>query len=94
MARDGDLVGARRQARNADLGSFEAYLVSAALAVGDTALTTVGLRWDLAEAADERDVDDPDEAVRALRERLESVVGPTEVGVLRSFFEIHSLSRW
>ena len=66
MARDGDLVGARRQARNADLGSFEAYLVSAALAVGDTALTTVGLRWDLAEAADERDVDDPDEAVRAL----------------------------
>jgi hypothetical protein len=94
MARDGDLIGARRQARHADLGSFEAYLISAALAVGDTALTTVGLRWDLAEAADERDVDDPDEAVRALRERLESVVGPTEVAVLRSFFEIHSLSRW
>jgi hypothetical protein len=94
MARDGDLVGARRQARNADLGSFEAYLVSAALAVGDTALTTVGLRWDLAEAADERDVDDLDEGVRALRERLESVVGPTEVPVLRTFFQPHSLSRW
>ncbi|HEV7876208.1 MAG TPA: hypothetical protein VGP00_06010 [Nocardioides sp.] len=94
MARDGDPVGARRQARNADLGSFEAYLVSAALAVGDTALTTVGLRWDLAEAADERDVDDLDEGVRALRERLESVVGPTEVPVLRTFFQPHSLSRW
>jgi hypothetical protein len=94
MARDGDPVGARRQARNADLGSFEAYLVSAALAVGDTALTTVGLRWDLAEAADERDVDDLDEGVRALRERLESVVGPTEVPVLRAFFQPHSLSRW
>lgn len=94
MARDGDRAGARRQARNADLGSFEAYLVSAALAVGDTALTTVGLRWDLAEAAEERDVDDLDEVVRALRERLESVVGPTEVPVLRSFFEPHSLTRW
>jgi hypothetical protein len=94
MARDGDRIGARRQARNADLGSFEAYLVSAALAVGDTALTTVGLRWDLAEAADERDVDDLDEGVRALRERLESVVGPTEVAVLRNFFESHTLSQW
>ena len=94
MARDGDVDGARRQARNADLGSFEAYLVSAALAVGDTALTTVGLRWDLAEAADERDVEDLDEGVRALRERLESVVAPTELPVLRNFFEQHSLSRW
>jgi hypothetical protein len=94
MALVGDVVGARRQARNADLAAFEAYLVSAALAVGDTALTTVGLRWDLAEAADERDMDDLDEGVRALRERLESVVGPTEVPVLRNFFEQHSLSPW
>jgi len=94
MAQEGDVVGARRQARQADLGAFEAYLVAAALATGDTELTTVGLRWDLAEAADEHLTDDLDEGVRALRARLASVVGPAEEAVLRDFFEPHSLTQW
>lgn len=102
MVRDGDVVGARRQVRQADLGAFEAYLVSSALAVGDTALTTVGLRWDLAEVAhraahdtvDEPETDDLDEEVRVFRDRLAGVVGPAEEAVLGGFFEPHSLTRW
>ena len=90
MAEDGDLAGATYQARQADLASFEAYLVSAALGAGDVALATVDLRWDLATAAD-RDVplatDDPHGDVTRFRDRLASVVGPTEEPALRACFE-------
>lgn len=90
MAEDGDLAGATYQARQADLASFEAYLVSAALASGDLALATVELRWDLAMAADREAplaTDDPEGGVTRFRDRLAAVVGPAEEAALRACFE-------
>lgn len=90
MAEDGDLAGATYQARQADLASFEAYLVSAALASGDLALATVDLRWDLAMAVD-REVPlatgDPRGDLTRFRDRLAAVVGPAEETALRASFE-------
>ncbi len=89
MAKSGDVAGAKLQARQADLASFEAYLVDAAVRMGDNALVTVELRWDLGMLADEPPR--PDEGLQAtvgdLRARLLGVVGPAEQPVLREWFQ-------
>lgn len=84
MADEGDLAGATYQARQADLASFEAYLVAAAVAAGDSTLATVDLRWDLAMAAER---DDPEADAIRFRHRLAAVVGPAEEPALRACFE-------
>lgn len=90
MADGEDLAGAIALARQADLASFEAYLVAAAVRVGDGALATVDLRWDLA-AADDPVTPSPDEdleqAANELRDRLVGVVGPGEEAAMREYFE-------
>lgn len=90
MASAGLFRDAVNQARLADLASFEAYLATAALAVGDTTLATVDLRWDIAMA----DLDavrelpaDLGAAVQVVRDVLVRSVGPAEEDALRSAFE-------
>lgn len=90
MASAGLLRDAVNQVRLADLASFEAYLATAALAVGDTTLATVDLRWDIAMA----DLDavrelpaDLGAAAELVRDVLVRSVGPAEEDALRSAFE-------
>lgn len=47
----GDVVEAITAAYEADMLTFEAYLVESAIAIGDEELATVGVRWELASAA-------------------------------------------
>lgn len=90
MADGGDVAGAISLARQADLASFEAYLVVAAARLGDRPLATVELRWDLAKADDQVapwSAGDLGQAVNELRDRLVGVVGPGEEAALREYFE-------
>jgi hypothetical protein len=89
MARSGDLAGALLQVRQADLASFEAYLIDAALGFRDTALATVELRWDLAMLTDEPLQAEYElfAAAGELRSRLLDAVGPGEQPELSSYFE-------
>jgi hypothetical protein len=90
MARAGLPVDALAQARQADLASFEAYLVEAATAVGDDSLATVDLRWDIAMSAVAGITDAPEallDAVHQVRDVLLAAVGPAEVDALRARFE-------
>jgi hypothetical protein len=89
MIRSGLTPDAIAQARMADLASFEAYLVEAALAVGDATLATVDLRWDIATSA-VAGMHVPDglsDAVYQLRELLVGCVGPAEGDALWATFE-------
>lgn len=89
MARSGLAADAVLQARLADMASFEAYLVEAAVAVGDPWLATVDLRWDIATSAVER-MHAPEglsDAVYQLREVLVGCVGPAEGDALWATFE-------
>lgn len=90
MARAGLATDALAQARQADMASFEAYLIEAATAVGDVYLATVDLRWDIAAAAVENLGDVPEDlpqAITQLREVLLDTVGPAEELALRATFE-------
>lgn len=90
MAQAGLATDALAQARQADLASFEAYLIEAATAVGDDYLATVDLRWDIAASAVENLRDVPEglpQAVTQLREVLLDTVGPAEEDALRATFE-------
>jgi len=90
MARSGLNGDALEQAQLADLASFEAYLIEAAIAAGDNSLVTVDLRWDLATSTIRNIVEKPAdlrEAVNQFREILTRTVGPAEDGALRATFE-------
>lgn len=90
MADGGDRSGAISLARQADLASFEAYLVAAAVRVGDGALSTVDLRWDLAEADDPgspSSTGDLEQAINEFRDRLVDVIGPAEQSAMLEYFE-------
>ncbi len=74
----GDINGAISAAYEADMLTLEAYLVESALAIGDTALLTVQVRWDLAVAALTRLAGVPDDfgqAVSLVRQTLVASVG-------------------
>ena len=90
MAGAGLAPDALAQAKMADMASFEAYLVEAATAVGDTSLATVDLRWEIAASAVESLTDVPEglpQAVHQLREVLLGAVGPAETEALLATFE-------
>jgi L-arabinose isomerase len=90
MAQAGLAPDALAQARQADMASFEAYLIEAATAVGDDYLATVDFRWDLAAAAIGNLSDLPEglpQAVTQLREVLLGTVGPAEQDALLATFE-------
>lgn len=90
MADEGDLAGAISLARQADLASFEAYLVAVAVRVGDGVLATVDLRWDLAEddgPGSPSPAGDLEQAVNEFRDRLVGVIGPGEETGMKEYFE-------
>jgi hypothetical protein len=90
MRAAGRTEDALRHAYLADMASFEAYLIDAASAVGDTWLVTVDLRWGAATAAItalEALPADLVEAVGVIRERLAFVLGPVEAARLSAYFE-------
>lgn len=74
----GDINGAIAAAYEADMLTLEAYLVESALAIGDTQMLTVQVRWDLAVAALTRLAGVPDDfgkAVSVVRQTLVASVG-------------------
>lgn len=74
----GDITGAISAAYEADMLTLEAYLVESALAIGDTALLTVQVRWDLAVAALTRLAGVPEDfgqAVSVVRQTLVASLG-------------------
>jgi hypothetical protein len=87
---EGDTTGALRQAWQADLASFEAFLVAAAIRAGDDSLATVDLRWDLAVSlrlAPEPVTGAFAATVEGWREALVGVVAGAEVEALRTGFQ-------
>ena len=74
----GDTNGAISAAYEADMLTLEAYLVESALAIGDTQMLTVQVRWDLAVAALTRLAGVPDDfgqAVSVVRQTLVASLG-------------------
>jgi hypothetical protein len=77
-------------AYQADLASFERYLVEAAIAVGDHYLTTVNVRWNLAsEMIGQLDglPGDLNGSTFVIRELLKDAVGVVDGSRLNDFFE-------
>jgi len=84
MATEGEPEAAQRMARQADNAAFEAYLVTAAIAAGDTGLATADLRWQLARDAEETG---PAQDLGARRALLGSLVGSAERPALDAIME-------
>lgn len=88
----GDSEGALRQMHHADLASFEAFLLGAAMASADETLASVDLSWDLAARAfTERpthlvDGADVEATVNAWRERLVVFGGWVQAERMRASF--------
>lgn len=82
MRAEGDVAGEEQQLRQADLATFEAYLVAAAVGAGDATLASVDLRWELAERALRPAAGDRHDR----HDRLVGVVGWSEAPVLRACF--------
>ncbi len=94
-------AAAERMARQADVATFEAYLVAAASLGGDTDLASVQVRWDLAQrtatreggpsqsgrAAPPSDATEVSARVARHRRRLVALLGAGEQGVLQQTFE-------
>jgi hypothetical protein len=95
MLEEDDVAGALRQLWQADLATFEAYLVDAAIRAGDTDLATVALRWEMARELVPGPPESPEpseapegveETVVAWRETLVGVVSAVEATALRAAF--------
>ena len=92
MAAEGEPEAALRLARQSDDAAFEAHLVNAAVAAGDTALATVDLRWELARAAEadraaQAHPSDAEDKLLARRDLLGSLVGSAERPALDAVLE-------
>jgi hypothetical protein len=86
----GEYTAAERMSHQADVATFEAYLVATAIHAGDHRLASVDLRWELARqltpedwAADERDRS----PFATLRRELIALVGSAEMETLWRAFE-------
>lgn len=90
LNREGRLQEAMQQAWASDWATLEAYLLEAALRVGDYALMTVEMRWLLASQSVEQ-IDalptDFNRAVAAVRARMTASLGSVEGARLTSMFE-------
>lgn len=90
LVAEGEDVAASRLAHQADVATFEAYLVAAAVHAGDQNLATVDLRWDLARGLDPAswaEVGRDGNAFATLRRELISLVGSAEMETLWRTFE-------
>jgi len=90
MDAEGELTAADRMSHQADVATFEAYLVAAAIHAGDHQLASVDLRWELARqlrpedwATAERDRS----PFATLRRELIALVGSAEMETLWRAFE-------
>jgi hypothetical protein len=88
-----EVAAAIRMARQADVATFEAFLVAAASLAGDDELGSVQMRWDLARdlAPGEADVESGTTGVAAAvarqRHQLLALLGSAEQAVLGQTFE-------
>jgi hypothetical protein len=86
---EGELTAADRMAHQADVATFEAYLVAAAIHAGDHQLASADLRWELAREL--RPVDAARTTDRSpfatLRRELIALVGSAEMETLWRAFE-------
>ncbi len=90
MLVEGEETAAGRMAHQADVATFEAYLIAAALHAGDHDLATVDLRWDLAGDLDPDAFtagNDRGDVFATLRRELISLVGSAEMETLWRSFE-------
>jgi hypothetical protein len=90
MDAEGEATAADRMSHQADVATFEAYLIAAAIHAGDHQLASVDLRWELARqlrpadwAATQRDRS----PFATLRRELIALVGSAEMETLWRAFE-------
>jgi hypothetical protein len=90
MDLEGEETAADRMSHQADVATFEAYLIAAAIHAGDHQLASVDLRWELARqlrpadwAATQRDRS----PFATLRRELIALVGSAEMETLWRAFE-------
>jgi hypothetical protein len=87
---EGEHAGAARMSHQADVASFEAYLVAAAALAGDHELASVELRWEAAHGLGTpacATTGDLGTATAARRRRLLGLLGSAEQVVLEQTFE-------
>lgn len=87
---EGEHASAQRLARQADVASFEAYLVAAASFAGDEELASADLRWDAAQRLESPApglTADLAASIAAQRRQLLTLLGSAEQGVLEQTFE-------
>ena len=90
MRAEGEETAADRMAHQADIATFEAYLIAAAMHAGDHQLATVDLRWDLAGDLDPDAFgagSGRDDVFATLRRELISLVGSAEMETLWRAFD-------
>jgi hypothetical protein len=81
---EGERTAASRMSHQADVATFEAYLIAAAVHAGDHQLATVDLRWELARELDPSgwDTERHGNAFATLRRELIALVGSAEMETL------------
>jgi hypothetical protein len=87
---EGELTAAERMSHQADVATFEAYLIASALHAGDHQLASVDLRWELARevgTADPAGATDGRSPFATLRRDLIALVGSAEMEALWRTFE-------
>jgi hypothetical protein len=90
MEVEGEVTAADRMTHQADVATFEAYLIAAAIHAGDHRLASVDLRWELARElrpADWADRADERSPFATLRRELIALVGSAEMESLWRAFE-------
>lgn len=90
MDAEGEETAADRMSHQADVATFEAYLIAAAIHAGDHQLASVDLRWELARQLQPEDwsTSGPDrDPFATLRRELIALVGSAEMETLWRAFE-------
>lgn len=86
MAESGEPGAAAHLARQADLASFEAFLLETAAVAGDLDGASVDLRWQLARVGEGR-AESSEQRATSRRARLVALIGSAEQDRLRCAFE-------
>ena len=87
---EGELTAADRMSHQADVATFEAYLIAAAIHAGDEKLASVDLRWELARQLNPKDwasTQRDRSPFATLRRELIALVGSAEMETLWRAFE-------
>jgi hypothetical protein len=94
---EGEVTASHRMSHQADVATFEAYLIAAAIHSGDHRLASVDLRWELAQELNPADWDVDGRGTRnpfaTLRRELISLVGSAEMEALWRTFQAQDGAR-